>query len=551
MTVMVGYMIRTVVDLLRTLLLHPGALYLAIALTVWIPSGFNIGPVNDGWFELGGGATLIRVGYTVNFGHFPVGLGLRLVGDGFQGWQAVILALTVLRGYLVYAIVRRMFPAQILFSIASGVIALFHPADTSYFWPGGTGNLFAWALALACCLSAVVHLETKSRESLVSLYFFQIILCLTYAAFHFLLLALPAAYWLLRRSRGYRESWSYLVRTSLVIVVFILYQSIMAHIGVGREGHILDLDPWRALAGYGFEAKALVTGLAAALRNFQPVHLSMALVTGLYAYILVSRLRPGDVDNLGAPSMLACAALALALLILAVLSYFPYAISEDRFANDRQMLAAGTFMYMIGLIPVFVRPWGALRRRTVSLAAIVLLTAGVTIVGAEDRAPFVAEYRAQERFLGALAAALPHPAPHTLIVVELHDPVPKTLSQFDIRWPTFKNAVRFLYNDPSLNTALIDPGLVNRPMEFTSAGVVINVNNPINRGWHSDLKDLVVLEYSSNGTMRILGRDAMKAWAPPGEVLDTYAPERFLGPPAPMAHVCTMLEPVIRPDYCH
>lgn len=32
-----------------TVLLHPYLIFVVVALVVWLPDGFNIGPVNDGW----------------------------------------------------------------------------------------------------------------------------------------------------------------------------------------------------------------------------------------------------------------------------------------------------------------------------------------------------------------------------------------------------------------------------------------------------------------------------------------------------------------------
>src|SRR5215469_15901278 len=128
------------------LLLHPYVLFLAVTFLVFWPEGFNIGPANDAWRNLSGSPMQLGSFGPRFFGNLPKVLGMRLVSGGFQGWESVLLCLTALRGMLCYEIVKRLFAGFPLFALCCGLIALFHPADTVYFWMDSIGVDFAFVL---------------------------------------------------------------------------------------------------------------------------------------------------------------------------------------------------------------------------------------------------------------------------------------------------------------------------------------------------------------------------------------------------------------------
>jgi hypothetical protein len=243
-------------------------------------------------------------------------------------------------------------------------------------------------------------------------------------------------------------------------------------------------------------------------------------------------------------------AFAAGALVLAMIAYLPYAISLDRYGDRRQMFAAGILLYVIIVALLFVMMPRYIKGKYVAPGLLALLTAAVVVTGFEKRAPFVGEYRNQERFLAAMAQVMPHPAQGALIVVELHKESLLPLSQFDYRWGAFKNAVRFMYSDPSLNVGVIDPDTAGKPFEFAQGEAVLNAHRPSNKGWHAPYDRLVVMDYSSSEGMRLFDRQQLQALAPRGTDLSTYAPERMDQASPPRGIVCTMLEVDMRPAYC-
>ena len=98
--------------LLRAVL-HPYALLAFACLVVWWPHGFNIGPVNDCWFQLAAVTSdggYLRDNIMRAFGAIPMWLGIHLGNGGFQGAQVVMLVMAWLRGVLFMGIMRRLWP---------------------------------------------------------------------------------------------------------------------------------------------------------------------------------------------------------------------------------------------------------------------------------------------------------------------------------------------------------------------------------------------------------------------------------------------------------
>jgi hypothetical protein len=149
-----------------------------------------------------------------------------------------------------------------------------------------------------------------------------------------------------------------------------------------------------------------------------------------------------------------------------------------------------------------------------------------------------------------MAQVVPHPPRNAFIVVELHKESLTPLSQFDYRWAAFKNAVRFMYRDPTLSVGIIDPDTSDNPFEFSQGEAVLNASRPSNRGWHAPYDRLVVMDYSVAGGMHLFDRRRLQALAPIGTDLRTYAPERAAQMDSPQGIVCTMLEIDMRPTYC-
>ena len=537
---------------LRQVLLHPYALFLLLALIPFLYTGFDIGPANDGWIKLGGflaGAPIYTTHTTRMFGGMPRDLGMLLGGGGFAAWQGFLLLFTLLRGVLFYEIVRRLFPERGAFAVACGLVAIFQPADAVDFWVDVTGVQMALVTALAACLGALVYLQTGRRTALLAVLLFQLFTCLTYSAFLLLMVAFPLGAWLLRRAEGQAAGWLYLLRCCSLPVAYVIFQAVLVLVHVGHEGQVADLRPLRILGGYGLESVIFLRNSAAWLGELRWGYLAWALPPAVLAWFTARHASAAQQPVLKPRRwwLLLC----LGLLALAAACYFPYAVSEVRLGGRRQLFMAAVFLYMLALLPLFL--WLPRKLRLPWLpwaltAAIALVSA---LVGLEHRSYWAETYRGEEKLLAGIAALAPDPAPGTYFVVHLHDAAEaRGLGGFANRRTALEFALRLMYRDHSLHAAFASPA---GPMfTFTPDQLIVRQRLRINRGGNrAPYSRMVVVSFTPDGKLRLLGREWLQHYAPPGTDLKDYDPVARLGTaPSPDSRVCVMLERAMRPDYC-
>jgi hypothetical protein len=533
-------------------LLHPYLLFLLVALVVWWPDGFNIGPVNDGWVDLVTKSFLPVDFNTRTFSSFFFrALGMHIVSDGFQGWQAILFVPTVLRGVLMFEIIKRVFPCRGLFAIACGLIALLHPVDIAYFWLDSAGIGCAMVFALAAILCAIVHLQTGSRASLLCMALFQLASCFTYTAFLLVILAVPALVWLMQRLAGRAVPIFYLFKTSALICTFIVFQAVLTFNGVGHEAVVMDLSLGGVIAGYVHQAGAFLHSLAPFLTPFSSAYPAIALLPGVCAYAVAFSFPAGEAGEMPGEyriSVRSAGVLVAGLLVLAALSYLPYAVSNVRFGNQRQMLAAGIFLYMLLLLPVFFLVLPRLKSRHVGFAVVAFLAVSVTVTGLETRKIWVNVYRAEESLLAAVAATVPDPAPGSVIVVNLGSVTQaREIEAYTNRKGTFEQGLRVMYGDDSLQAGFTD--FEQPPFLFSSTGLEVKAQRPVNKGLIASYGQLILLDYAG-GHAHILDRAWLQQQAPKGTDLSAYEPGRYGSAPGKSAIICTMLEKGFRPGYC-
>lgn len=531
-------------------LLHPYLLFAFVALAVWWADGFKAGPTDDGWLDLVQASHQLAFTNRV-FGELPRLLGLRLTPGSFAGWQTILLLLTVLRCALMFEIVKRLIPGHALFALACGLLTLFQPADRIYFGIDYAGIELALAISLASALCALQHLQSGSRASLLAMLVFQFISCFTYTAFLLVAIGLPTGAWILRRIRGMKEPVSYLFKVNAVMFLFIALQAYLSFHGKSHEGVVMDLDARATLAGYGYAAGMVWRAWPALLSGLRLGYLPIAVIVGLFACgTALVWAQDSEQDGAERPGWGYYAVAVAGFLVLAALSYLPYAVSDVRFDNARQLMAAGMFAYMAVLLPVFAllarRPHG----RQGAYLILTLLSASMLVSGYEIRGRTVGVYRMQERVLAAVAAVVPDPPPDALILVHLSRPFQvHVLQGMENRWGTFDQALGFMYGDDSLRGGFTD--LYNSaPFVFDRDGVTISTTLPVNRGRHAAYGKLVVVDYLPDGSVRILGRDWLQQFAPAGTDLSAYRPGDYGKAPGPQANTCRMLEAQFRPAYC-
>jgi len=314
----------------------------------------------------------------------------------------------------------------------------------------------------------------------------------------------------------------------------------------------MDLDARAVLAGYGYAAGMLWRAWPALMSGLRLGYLPVALLAAAFA--CGTALLWGRDPEAGGTDHRDWRYHAVAIagfLGLAALSYLPYAISDVRFDNARQLMAAGMFAYMAVLLPVFVLlPRYAYGRHAACLI-LALLAASMLVSGYEIRDRTVGVYRMQERVLAAVAAVVPDPPPGALILVHLGRPYQvHVLEGMEHRWGTFDQALGFMYGDDSLRGGFTD--LYNgAPFAFDPEGVTINTSLPVNQGRHVPFGKLILVDYLPDGSARILGRDWLQPFAPKGTDLSAYKPGDYGRAPGPGAVTCSMLEQDLRPAYCN
>lgn len=537
----------------RAVLLHPWTLFILITLAVFLPAGFNIGPVNDGWLKLGSflsGSPLYRADISRAFGGFPRDFGMQLGGGSFVGWQAFLFLFTALRGILFYEIVRRLFPTQLAFAVACGLVALFHPADSVYFWVDVTGVHMGLVFALAACLCVLLHMQSGSRAAVLGAALFQLLTCLTYSGFLILIIAFPIGVWLLGWTEGPRPDWRRLLRTVWLPIVYVVVQVLLVLVHKGHEGQVADLDAHAAIAGLGREFVLFLQRSVSWLYDMRPAYLLWALPPVLLAWALTRRLPPAA----PAHGLAFYRVLCLGLIGLALACYFPYAVSEVRVGGMRQMFAAGIFLYMLLLLPVFLLLPARFPARADLLRGLLVaaVAASVTFIGLQERANWVDEYRDEERLLSAIAALAPQPAPDTRFVIHLHDDEQaQSLSGFYNRRAALIYALHLMYDDRSLKamfTTLDAPyfGFDKDQLQVTQK---INVNRDDSSA--VPYGQLLILDYGADGRLQVLDPGWLQQQAPKGFTVTGYDPRAHLGTtPAANSKVCVMLEKAMRPNYC-
>ena len=535
---------------LKRVLLHPYTLFTLASLVVFLLDGFNIGPANDAWRDLGATSPELHLQVRL-LGNVPRVLGMQITPGGFQGWELMLLLLTIARGILFFETFRLLFPRYFALCVACGLVAIFQPTDYVYFWMDSIGVDFAFAAAFACCLASLVYLQTGRRSALFALFLFQFISCLSYTAFLPLIFVFPLGAWILRRVEGRGGSAAYLLKVSLPMVLFIGYQARLTYRRGDREGKILDLDLNRILLGYAHETSLLWKRLFDFFVNLHWDYVGYAMLPAALAFFIgMTRVpRPEGPGEDTGRTWKFYLVLYLGLVALAFFSYLPYSLSIVRIGDQRQMAAAGTFVYVMLLIPLFMfaakRPASKIWTGVLlGVVALFVICAGFVI-----RRPFVDNYRRQEVFLRALTQLLPAPPRDSFIVVHLNTgPQAKGLSGLYNRRINFPQALRFIYGDRSITGEFTEPQ--QEPFGFDAQGIFIKQAIKWNKVTHADYAHLILVDYRKDGTMAFLDRSWLQKLAPPGIVVPAFPSGPFGSTPSQTAIMCTMLEDDMRPSYC-
>lgn len=548
----VGHLLRVVS--------HPYALLAFACLAAWWPRGFNIGPVNDCWFQLAAVTSdggYLRDNILRTFGAIPLWLGIHLGSGGFQGAQVVMLVMAWLRGALFLEIMRRLLPDRPLTALAAGFIAMFPFSDNSYFWLGASGLQFSLVMALAACLCALVYLERPYRAMLYASIMFQLLAAFTYPGFLPLMIALPLGAWWLRRMDGLPANRWYPLAISLTVCVAGFVTLLVLHHGGDRNARVLDISVARAMAGYAWAVHRLLHAVGAIYAHAKNIVWLPALACALYAAaaslpLLTLRRRPaGRRFEWRRPVWLLAG-----LLLLAVLSYFPYSIANVRFQPSRALLGASIFANTAALIVLFLSFERFRLPKLVPVLALAVIAMTVVVNGIEARETWVRGYRNEEKLLSAVATAVRQPAPGTFLLVRLaHAHAGREVAGFYNRELAFTYALRYMYGDQTLSGGFF--GFKGDAITLQRSGV-----RPRHQGANLvtgrksvDYQYVMALDYDDKkGTARIIqdfpGRKPEVAEGDAEMKTVQNIQKKLAVMPSVPARTCRMLEARYRPAYC-
>lgn len=536
--------------------LYPYLLFACVVLAVWVPGGFNVGPYKIEDLALmrdhGPHGNLLDTMVTRLFRDLPVWLGLHLTPGSLQGWQWMLLLLAFARGALFHAILRRMLPGQELFALLGGLLALFHPADSSYFYVNSTGMQFALALSLAGALCAVDYLDSGRRSMLAGMAVFEFLAGFTYSGFLPLTAALPVGAWVLKWVReSTRPKLSYLALVSAVPVVLLGVSLAFIDQKVGRDSGVADFHLHGVLSGYALAAKRLVLGFGTLANGFEYsylIPLAVVAIAGLWVGWRAYRAEP-----MPAASLRLHLVTVAGLLLLAALSYLPYSLSTVRFEDKRQLLMAGVFAYGAAVYVLLLALRPHLYRSWLRAALVAVLAAAVTLAALEKREFLLGRYRAVEAVLAAVAQAVPNPASGSFILIQMDSgqQVRKVPSLYG-KQISITVALQLLYGDETLQAGLNVFG--KRQVAFDTKGVLTNL---VYRGpqhhkqrVYAGYDRLIVVHYPRRGPARVLGAQWLEQKAGVAKPEVPYAPGKLIHAGPGRSTACVLLEHDYRPKYC-
>lgn len=403
-------------------------------------------------------------------------------------------------------------------------------------------------------MAALVHLKTGSRESLFALLLLQLTCCFSYSGDLLILIAFPVCLWLLERVQGRRVSSAYLLKTIVGVILFIVLVLFETEKGAGREGRVWDPNIYRALAGYSAELKWLFASIPPVFRDAHLSFLLWGLLPAAFAYLVVRKISSSQIDssNDDLMSWKRYIGFAVMFLVLAICAYSPYALTTTRFGHERQMLAAGLFLFILLLLPLFL--WFNAGRKRILAANLLVATLalGTVIVGLEIRQWYVGVYRIKETLLSTIATLVPQPPYQSVIVIR-----PTTWQQarhqrqvlfgFYNRSQLFTSALQFMYGDNGLTAGFADMTRT-QPLSFGSSGVTVTTTDGTIQAPYGRL---ILINYSADGIGQLVTLDELKQEIPKGVDVSFYNPGAGTKLPSKNAVTCSLLENNFRPSYCH
>lgn len=434
--------------------LHGAIPFLLLAVAVGIVfwwRGWNVGPVNDGWFTLDAATGRwfpIRSDLTRALAAWPTALGHAISPRTFVGLQLVLAGLLYVRAVVVYLLVRRIVPSDPLAALGVALAAVFYPADTGLFWLGALGVHSAVTMALVALYCFWRSLD-GSAGWLVGAVPAAILSLWSHPTGLALLVAAPIAIATWRRFLLTRRQWAVLASFGAVVVGSTLHLVWSLLGGRGRTASVADVDLASMATMFRFRIERLwLGGWVDTVDGVTDVQLAVAamfmLVTLTFLLLGSSRLpSPGRWTTARRLLAVGFGVIVVGLLPFAVL------VEPEHLAPTRTLLLASAGAALILVAAVRAIP-GRRAGRIMGAFLVSLLAAGGILYGLDERDRWADDWHRQEVLLASVVAAVPDPPPGSGFLLRFEPAAAREVAGLANRHLALTYALQYLYDDDAL-----------------------------------------------------------------------------------------------------
>jgi len=177
-----------------------------IGVLQWLPFGLNIGRRTDGWTLLSDVDKGMRpyIFISSDLVTRPFFFWIWIVNhhfdpDNFVLLNVILMVMEIVRGTALYALVRQLFPRQVLFAFMAGALLMVFPADSGTYYEGATHVLLSFTLQLVAVNLLILYWRNGQWWQLVLALVFEGISIGNYEIGIPLYLATPLVLWWLDR----------------------------------------------------------------------------------------------------------------------------------------------------------------------------------------------------------------------------------------------------------------------------------------------------------------------------------------------------------------
>jgi hypothetical protein len=530
-----------------------GLVLALLVLAATVPIGFKDTPENDGWtvrnrLDQGGSIQQDAADSSRAFYFWIWPIAGWLTPETFVGHQVVLAILHWLRGLLAFLLMVALRPGHRRWALAVACVTLFHPADTGYFWLGSLNTNAQNVTYLLAALTLVVAIQ-RQRPWVAALSLVLLALALwSYEAYFLVLVILPV--FIVRSRLNSRLTTSVLIAWYALLTALALHKLVILANELGRSARVVDASVLAALASLALsQARLALLGFLEAFSTLPTATTSQwVAVAGTFLLMAGAGRWLGDSATApsATPSALTWRQLLLLGVLVSILGFVPYAVSDLRWIQLRTSLvsAIGAAIVLITLPERL--PTSSARTAVIQWALAAALTS--LSLGGAVRLHQTAHFRVldEQRILANISARAPRFAPGTGIVLLFEDSTAELRARgLARRHAILTSALQFLYDDASL--VAFSLGEIDHPAFPFQVGPT-GVSGVTTGGRTMVPYDqLVVFSAAASGSVEIVER---LPWPAAGAA--AYRPlDRILSGSAMPERICLNLSPAVRPTACN